>query len=220
MELADKRQIRFQIKRLEQVKTWQLIVLLVMSAFITATFLRLNNVGMIERRDAVEAADKSGDEVVLQQRLYDLQRYVSSHMNADPGRIPLENTYKRALDREFKKFESRVQNSDGVVGKVREICDAEARAGGWGHYTTAADPRYVDCINREHEKMSGAEAAESQFTAPSTVAYYQTFTSPRWSPDFAGWSLIITAVIALIIVFRFVMLLVLKFMVSRKYQQV
>ena len=55
--MTDKRNVRFKIRRLEQVKTWQLLILFVMFAFITATFLRLNNVGMVERREAVYAAD-------------------------------------------------------------------------------------------------------------------------------------------------------------------
>ena len=52
----DKRKTKFRIKRLSQVKTWQLVILLIMAGFISATFLRLNNVGMIERREAVENA--------------------------------------------------------------------------------------------------------------------------------------------------------------------
>ena len=61
----DKRKTRFRIKRLSQVKTWQLMILLVMVGFISATFLRLNNVGMVERRQAVENADKAGDVAAL-----------------------------------------------------------------------------------------------------------------------------------------------------------
>ena len=47
----DKKKTKFRIKRLSQIKTWQLVVLLIMSGFISATFLRLNNVGMVEREN-------------------------------------------------------------------------------------------------------------------------------------------------------------------------
>jgi len=60
--MADKRGTRQAIRRLEEIKTWQLVILLVMASFISATFLRLNNIGMIERRDAVINTDKEGDE--------------------------------------------------------------------------------------------------------------------------------------------------------------
>lgn len=88
--MVDRRQTRWRLRRLRQIKTWQLILVMLACGFIAATFLRLNNVGMVERRDAVIAADKAGDAAALERRLYDLQRYVSSHMNADPGRIALE----------------------------------------------------------------------------------------------------------------------------------
>ena len=58
--MADKRGTRRAIRRLEEIKTWQLVILLVMASFVSATFLRLNNIGMIERRDAVINADKEG----------------------------------------------------------------------------------------------------------------------------------------------------------------
>ena len=101
--MTDKRNVRFKIRRLEQVKTWQLLILFVMFAFITATFLRLNNVGMVERREAVYTADKTDDSVGLASRLYDLQRFVSAHMNADPGRVALVKTYER--DNERHKYQ-------------------------------------------------------------------------------------------------------------------
>lgn len=66
------------LKRLQQVKTWQLVLVLVLILFVTATFLRLNNIGMIQRRDAVLSADKQGNEDVLRNRLYDLQRMLHS----------------------------------------------------------------------------------------------------------------------------------------------
>ena len=106
----DKKKTKFRIKRLSQIKTWQLVILLIMSGFISATFLRLNNVGMVERRESVEHADKAGDIVNLQQRLYDLQRYVSTHMNADPGKIALDHTYKQMYDRKLKEFEEEIKN--------------------------------------------------------------------------------------------------------------
>ena len=81
----DKKKTKFRIKRLSQIKTWQLVILLIMSGFISATFLRLNNVGMVERRESVENADKAGDIVNLQQRLYDLQHYAGQRQRSSCG---------------------------------------------------------------------------------------------------------------------------------------
>lgn len=214
----DKKKTKFRIKRLSQIKTWQLVILLIMSGFISATFLRLNNVGMVERRESVENADKAGDIVNLQQRLYDLQRYVSTHMNADPGKIALDHTYKQMYDRKLKEFEEEIKNqsNNDTVSKVRAVCDARARQGGYGRATTQADPRYVSCINEEWEKYPAAKVANLQFEAPSTEPYYHTFVSPIWSADYAGWSLLVTIFIAMIIIMRLVVLGVLKLMLRRR----
>jgi len=214
----DKKKTKFRIKRLSQIKTWQLVILLIMSGFISATFLRLNNVGMVERRESVEHADKAGDMVNLQQRLYDLQRYVSTHMNADPGKIALDHTYKQMYDRKLKEFEEEIKNqsNNDTVSKVRAVCDARARQGGYGRATTQADPRYVSCINEEWEKYPAAKVANLQFEAPSTEPYYHTFVSPIWSADYAGWSLLVTIFIAMIIVMRLVVLGMLKLMLRRR----
>ena len=214
----DKRKTKFRIKRLSQIKTWQLVILLVMSSFISATFLRLNNVGMVERRESVENADKTGDIVSLQQRLYDLQRYVSTHMNAHPGKIALDHTYKRVYDQKLKEFEEAIKNrsNNDTVSKVRSVCDAKAQQGGYGRFTTQADPRYINCINEEWEKYPAAKVANLQFEAPSTEPYYHTFVSPVWSADFAGWSLLVTILIAVIIIVRLVILGVLKLMLKQR----
>ena len=214
----DKKKTKFRIKRLSQIKTWQLVILLIMSGFISATFLRLNNVGMVERRESVEHADKAGDMVNLQQRLYDLQRYVSTHMNADPGKIALDHTYKQMYDRKLKEFEEEIKNqsSNDTVSKVRAVCDARAQQGGYGRFTTQADPRYINCINEEWEKYPAAKVANLQFEAPSTEPYYHTFVSPIWSADYAGWSLLVTIFIAMIIIMRLVVLGMLKLMLRRR----
>ena len=214
----DKKKTKFRIKRLSQIKTWQLVILLIMSGFISATFLRLNNVGMVERRESVENADKAGDIVNLQQRLYDLQRYVSTHMTADPGKIALDHTYKQMYDRKLKEFEEEIKNqsNNDTVSKVRAVCDARAQQGGYGRFTTQADPRYINCINEKWAKYPASKATNLQFEAPSTEPYYHTFVSPIWSADYAGWSLLVTIFIAMIIVMRLVVLGMLKLMLRRR----
>ena len=212
--MTDKRNVRFKIRRLEQVKTWQLLILFVMFAFITATFLRLNNVGMVERREAVYTADKTDDSVGLASRLYDLQRFVSAHMNADPGRVALVKTYERDNERHKKAYqESTNSTANGdAFQKAEAVCGPIARSNGWRW----PDMRYTNCINQELEKIPGGQAVISEFKPLPVEPYYHTFTSPLWSPDFAGWSLIVTAVIGLIIIGRLVVLAILRFILRRR----
>lgn len=212
--MTDKRNVRFKIRRLEQVKTWQLLILFVMFAFITATFLRLNNVGMVERREAVYTADKTDDSVGLASRLYDLQRFVSAHMNADPGRVALVKTYERDNERHKKAYqESSNSTANGdAFQKAEAVCGPIARSNGWRW----PDMRYTNCINQELEKIPGGQAVMSEFKPLPVEPYYHTFTSPLWSPDFAGWSLIVTVIIGLIIIGRLVVLAILRFILRRR----
>lgn len=218
MVLADKRELRHKIRRVEKVKTWQLIIVLLMFGFVTATFLRLNNVGMIERRDAVEAADKAGDRGQLERRLYDLQRYVSEHMNTSTGRIALEHTYQADNDAHLKKLTSESPDSNpngNVYAKAAEVCDPIGRAQGWRW----PDPRYTNCLNQELEKYPSASLLQDEMKPLAPEPYYHNFASPRWSPDFAGWSLLVCGLILLVIIIRLVILGVLKLLISRQYRR-
>lgn len=213
--MADKRRVRKTIKQIQRVKTWQLLILLLLAGLIAATFLRLNNVGMVERRTAVLQADEAGDKVALFNNLYSLQRYVSDHMNADPGRIALEHQYKRDADAAKKKAEKAATSTgSGAYKKAASVCDPKAIASGWRW----PDPRYISCIDTELKKYP--EASVPTIELPNANLYYHTFYSPVWSPDFAGWTLVICALIALIILLRVVSLLILKALLRRHYSSI
>ena len=67
----ERRNLRNRLKQIQMVKTWQLVLIFLLMSFVSASLLRLNNVGMIERRDAVMTADQSCDKEVIKNRLYD-----------------------------------------------------------------------------------------------------------------------------------------------------
>ena len=216
--LADTQHVRRTVKAVEKVKTWQLAVVLLMAVFVTATFLRLNNIGMIERRDAVYAADEAGDAAQLQRRLYDLQRFVSAHMNTDPGRIALERSYQRDNDRLKEEYMAR--QSDSPYGNVykhaADVCDPIGQAQGWRW----PDVRYTNCIDQELSKYPDASQSQGQFKPLPPEAYYHTFVSPLWSPDFAGWAVVACVVIVVVIIGRLITLGVLKLMLRSKYRAI
>lgn len=213
----DKRKTRARIKRLSQIKTWQLVILILMSGFVSATFLRLNNVGMIERRDAVIDADISGDTAALNRRLYDLQRYVSSHMNADPGRIALDHSYQRDNQKKKAEKEQEIANQPNgdVYQKAEAVCGPLARSQGWRW----PDLRYTNCLNQELAKYPEGKVLSTEFEPIPVETYYHTFISPLWSPDFAGWSVLITGALALIIVMRIIVLIILKAVIRHRNRQ-
>ncbi len=213
--MADKRRVKKSIKQLQRVKTWQLVIILILVGLVSATFLRLNNIGMIERRTAVLNADKSGSYRDIANRLYDLQRYVSSHMNADPGRVALEGQYGR----DAKAAAEAAANNTGVSGDVYNqasaTCYPQALVGGW-HWP---DARYTNCINEELAKYPGTQT-EPTDALPNVNLYYHEYVSPLWSPDFAGWSLVVCGVIVLIIIGRLISLGILKILLRKHYRSV
>lgn len=194
IELVNKKQARRSIKQLQRIRTWKLVVLLVLMCFLSATFLRLNNIGMIERRSAVVTADNEGDNTITQSRLYDLQRYVTSHMNTDMGKgIYLESGYKRDVQKAYEH----VENDSEVYRKAQEIC-----APRFTHWSQA----YVQCTISELAKYPAADSLK----LPYADSYLHVFISPLWSPDFAGWSLIVCIVIFVMIIVRLVGVMALK----------
>ncbi len=207
--MADKRQVKKSIKQLQIIKTWQLLILLILMLFVSATLLRMNNTGMIARRDAVASADKEGNMENLQARLYDLQRYSNAHMNADTGTFYLSEQYNRDVRRIAESRDS----SDKAL-EIRKAADAvcQPQFRGWS-------PAYVRCYVDELNKHSSDEIQSSSLEMPNAALYKYSFASPKWSSDFAGWSLALCALITLVIIGRLLSLAVLRMMLKRHYRE-
>jgi len=192
------------------VKTWQLVLLLILMSFVAATFLRMNNTGMVQRRNAVAAADKVGNVPDTTARIYDLQRWSAAHMNADSGTFYLQEQYNRDAQRALS------QSSDLSAASAQANADAEAvchpQFNGW---STA----YMQCFLAELAKHPSSEKLPEP-KLPSPALYRYSFVSPLWSPDFAGWSIIGCLVIIIMIIGRIISLFVLRLMLRRHYQSV
>lgn len=206
--MADKRNIKRQISILRRVKTWQLILLLLLALLITATFMRLNNIGMIERRTAVLSSDKQDDAEVTRARLFDLQRYASAHMNADSGPVYLEEQYKRDTDAAIQAA-SQSMEGDNINTRADRVCKPQFA----GNHQA-----YVQCFASELAKAPSGSNAPDKADLPSASLYRHEFSSPLWSPDFAGFGTIVCGLLALLIIARLIGLMVLRLLVRRQYQ--
>lgn len=177
---------------------------------ISATFLRLNNIGMVERRTAVINADEAGDNEITKARLFDLQRYSSAHMNADSGVVYLAEQYQR--DTQAAIAAASVNNTANNINvKADAACKAQ-----YGGYSQA----YVQCFAAELAKYPSGSNAPDKASLPSPGLYRHSFFSPIWSPDFAGFSVLICIVITLVIVARMLSLLLLRAMLRRHYSSI
>lgn len=212
--MADKRMLRKRLWQLRRVKTWQLLIILLLLAFVAATFLRLNNLGMVERRDVVLAADERGDAEALERSLVALQHYVSAHMNTSlQNGIYLEHEYER--DRNVAlEAASEAQNPNSDVYQQASVeCQARFQGG-----VESFRNDYVQCvIDRVAQLNEGGDPVAS-LQLPRADTYRYDFVSPLWSPDFAGVLVLLCVIIVLVIIFRAVTAVVLRIMLKFHYR--
>jgi hypothetical protein len=210
--VADKSRVKQSIKNLQRIKTWQLIVLLIICGFVSATFLRLNNIGMVERREGVLSADQQGNEEVTIKRLYDLQRHVSAHMNTDLGRgVYLDASYSRDLQ-QWQSTQYGDGNPNGnIYKKAQEVCAPRFRS-----YSAA----YLQCTTSELSKYPAAADPATDTSKPRQEAYIHAFASPLWTPDFAGWSVLAFITILGLIIIRFVSIAILGLLLRKHYKSI
>lgn len=209
--MADKRQVKQTIKQLQRVHTWQLVVLLILVGFVAATFLRLNSIGMSERRDAVLAADKAGDDTALEERLYDLQRFSAAHMNTPTGPLYLQGKYNRDYQQAATQASADSSPSGNVSAQADAVCKPQ-----YSSWSLA----YVQCFADELAKFPPSSDPAQKITPPPTALYRHEFASPAWSADFAGWTVLAGVVIMLMIVVRLVSLGVLRLLLRQRYKSI
>lgn len=199
--MAENQGVKRSIRHLQHVRTWQLLILLVLFGFLAATFLRLNSVGMIQRREAVLAADAHGDVDQIKSRLFDLQRFVTSHMNTNMGTIYLEHLYNQDSQQIINDAGGGSNPNGNIYKKAQDVCAPR--------YTSYSQA-YLQCTVDYLEQYGSSGELKSTVKLPKPDAYSHSFASPLWSADFAGWSVLICVLIIIMIFVRLIGLLILK----------
>lgn len=180
-------------KHVRRVEPTYLLVVLAIFVSVTAIALRANYQTMTELRQAVYKADKEGGDV--EAALRDLRKHVYAHMNTDLSSgstgvyppIQLKYTYERLLAAELAKAQSA---SGQIYSEAQAYCEKlhpESYSGG---------PR-VPCIRDYVASRSGSPAK----TIPDSL-YKFDFTSPRWSPDLAGWGVVGSSIVGSLLAIR------------------
>lgn len=195
------------LKTLKDYQTWQLILILILFSFVVLILLRLNNTGMVSRREALLAADEEGNSEITKDRATDLRVYVNKHMNSSTGRFFLKGQYAR--DSEAVKARAEELASSNPNGniylKASKVCDPQFRV-------RSAD--YFQCYLNELAKYPAAEYGSTEVKMPEPGSYQLEFVSPRWTPDFAGFAILgwlfLALVIALRLIYKSILLVVLK----------
>ena len=174
------------------VKPWWLVILTVVSLIICVAALRSNNEHMIQLRNQVYAADKNNGDI--QGALYNLQKYVTTHMNTNLSSGPnavyppiqLKYTYNRLISKQTQNYN---QQNANLYTQAEQYCQSKVPNGFSGRYR-------VPCIE-QYVTSHGLKAS-----SVNQSLYEFDFVSPSWSPDLAGWSELATIFFGLLLLIR------------------
>ena len=186
-----RRHLHHVLKRLKQVHAWYFLIAIVITAGVAVTALRDNNVRAVELRDTVLAVDKQDGDV--EAALRDLREYVYSHMNSNlavPGGayppVQLKYRYDRLVAAEKQR-----------VTQINAKLYTEAQAYCESIMPTGRSLYRIDCIQNYITTKGGAKE-----NSINDSLYKFDFVPPVWSPDLAGWSLVLLFVLTLLFIIR------------------
>lgn len=178
--------------KIQHLSPWVLLVTGIISGIVCVFALRQNNLNMVELRDKVFVADKANGDV--EKALRDLRSYIYSHMNTDLSSgnsikppIQLKYRYNRLVTEEKNRVKS---GSDQIYTAAQNYCEQFVSRQVFGGAK-------ISCIKDYVSKNKLKERA-----IPDSL-YKFDFVSPRWTPDLAGWSLLISIVSFSLFILRY-----------------
>lgn len=190
----NKRKLHHVLVVLRPVSYWYFVAIFLVSAFVAAYALRQNNLKALELRDKVLQVDKENGDI--EAALRELREFTYGHMNSnlasDTGIYPpiqLKHQYERLVNAEIKKAEGKNQD---VYAQAQKYCEAQNPTGFYGATRLSCIQQYVDQNARPEQKPKEIPDALYKFD----------FAAPRWSPDVAGWSLVIAALAGMLLAAR------------------
>lgn len=178
-------------QRFRHVSSWYLLALTLLFALISVFALRQNNLTALQLRDNVLKVDQQNGDV--EAALRQLRSYVYAHMNTDLASsssvyppIQLKYRYERLVA---------AQQEAAKAGNAKIYTDAQKHCEAL--LPTGVSLNRVTCI----QQYLDAHPLAAQPPIQDSL-YKFDFASPHWSPDLAGWSLVLTVVFGALFLFR------------------
>ena len=182
--------LTYHLRRFRHVRPVYLGTAFVTSGAVSVFLLRRNNLKMADLRDALREADKNNTDI--QGAFQNLQQYVLHHMNTSLATesvyppIQLVNTYNRLVEAEKAKVDAA---NKSLYTDAQSYCQSLNSVDFSGRNRVPCIEQYV----QDHGvKMQPVP----------TSLYTFDVVAPRWSPDAAGWSLVLTGLIGIVLVVR------------------
>lgn len=199
-----KRKLHHVLVKLRPISYWYFLAACLIFAVIAIFALRQNNLNAIKLRDEVLAVDKQNGDV--EAALRKMREYVYAHMNTDLSSttslqqpVQLKYRYERLTEAEKKRVEAA---NKGLYEQGLLVCRQQF----------PGDTSVLGPVAPCTEAYVASHTTEAQ---PIPDALYKfSFASPRWSPDLAGLSLVLSGVFAALFVIRFSLERILKAMLN------
>jgi hypothetical protein len=182
----NKRKLNHELGQLKAIPLWTFLALSVFFGLIAVFSLRSNNQTMVDLKAAVFAADEADGDI--ETALRNLRSHVYAHMNTNLADgenairppIQLKHQYERLLAAEQSKFGN---TNEELYTAAQNHCE-QTNPGGF------SGSNRIPCI-KEYIDSHGGEVKLAEIPKE---AYMFDFVSPSWSPDLAGWSLVLSVI--------------------------
>ena len=199
--MANLRRIHHKLVAVRHIKTWQLLIVIVLLAALSAFFLRQNNLQMLALKDTVKQADENNKGV--SEALLNLQHFVANHMNTSLGDgIALQYSYQRAYTAAVEAAANATNPQAAIYTQVELACRPV-------YQRTHSFPAYTQCAHDQLSQLQPGVDPETALKTPSPDLYRYNFASPIWSPDLAGFSVLLAAIAVVMLLFRLITYLIL-----------
>lgn len=183
-----KRHLHHILVLLRKVRVFYLVILVALGVGTSVLALRHNNMQAVELRDIVLKADQQNGDI--ETPLRQLREFTYSHMHSglaapDPP-VQLKYRYERLVAAE----EAKVKDANAqLYTEAQRQCEAQIPAG--------RSLGRIDCI-QAYVTARGVAPVK-----PIPDALYKfDFIAPLWSPDLAGWSIVATGLLVIILLAR------------------
>jgi hypothetical protein len=198
----NKRYFHHLLVQLHKVSAWVFVALVVASIAVSAVALRNNNAGSVDLRAQLLEVDKQNGDV--ETSLKQLREYTYSHMNSSLATenapyppIQLKYRYERLVSAE----KARVSEANSKLATAAQNhCEALIPAG--------RSLNRIECI-QNYMTTNGVK----ENSIPDSI-YKFDFADPVWSPDLAGWSVLVSIVLSLVLLVRTSLILWLRHQLS------
>ena len=178
------------------VTVWGFLVLAAVSAIITLTAYIGNSAQAKKKYDTLLAVDKAGGNV--EQSLFELRSFIYAHMNTTIGSptgvrppIQLKGTYDRLVQAEKARAAGAKEANANLYTTAQKECEKQIPDGLSGRGRIPCITDYVTTHSQPETEQNIPEAL-----------YQYDFVSPSWSPDVAGYGILVTSVLTFVFLYQ------------------